>query len=354
MIQKILFGSPGTGKSHKVDREIIPVELGIDRAKTPENIIKTVFHPEYSYGDFMGKLVPMTRTGKVDYTYYEGHFLRALAQAYKNLIVGHNKQGSKIDREADDIVADNVVLVIDEINRGNSSAIFGAVFQLLDRDDKGWSNYEINVNQIDFVTLLTLIGTSFSYDENGKIDKYELKPYHDSVKLKTFQEKIAFLNFNLANRTIKIPPNLSIIATMNTSDSSIYYMDSAFKRRWDWEFIDVDGKSVKAEGIAFRNRAEWENFVRKLNVFIKRNHKYIRGIEDKQVGHWFIKDNLISKSILQNKLMFFIWDNVFSRDKKPLIELMFQKDSKEHEQLITFGDFARQVDLFIRKINEIS
>lgn len=349
MIQRILFGSPGTGKSHKVDREIIPIELGIDRAKTPENIIKTVFHPEYSYGDFMGKLVPMTRTGKVDYTYYEGHFLKSLAQAYKNLIAVHDKQGNKIDKEAD-----NVVLVIDEINRGNSSAIFGSVFQLLDRDDKGWSSYEININQIDFVTLLSLIGTTFSYDSRGDIDEYKLKPHDGVKKLETLQDKISFLNFNLVNRTIKIPPNLSIIATMNTSDSSIYYMDSAFKRRWDWEFIDVDGKSVKAEGIAFRNRAEWENFVRKLNVFIKRNHKYIRGIEDKQVGHWFIKDNLISKSILQNKLMFFIWDNVFSRDKKPLIELMFQKDSKEHEQLITFGDFARQVDLFIRKISEIT
>jgi len=350
MIQRILFGSPGTGKSHKVDREIIPLELGIDRAKTPENIIKTVFHPEYTYGDFMGKLVPMTtRTGKVDYSYYEGHFLRALAQAYKNLIIVHDKQGNRIAKEAD-----NVVLVIDEINRGNSSAIFGSIFQLLDRNDGGWSSYEINVNQIDFLKLLSLIGTNFSYDSRGDIDEYKLKP-HDGVKrLETLQEKIVFLNFDLVNRTIKIPPNLSIIATMNTSDSSIYYMDSAFKRRWDWEFIDVDGKSVKAEGVAFRNRTEWEGFVRKLNIFIKRNHKYIRGIEDKQVGHWFIKGDQIANSTLQNKLMFFVWDNVFSRDKKPLIELMFKKDTKEHEQLITFGDFARQIDLFIKKVNEVS
>jgi 5-methylcytosine-specific restriction enzyme B len=350
MIQRILFGSPGTGKSHKVDREIIPIELGIDRAKTPENIIKTVFHPEYSYGDFMGKLVPMTtRAGKVDYSYYEGHFLRALAQAYKNLIVVHDKQGNRTDK-----VVDNVVLVIDEINRGNSSAIFGSVFQLLDRDDDGWSSYEINVNQIDFLKLLSLVGTNFTYDSRGDIDEYRLIP-HDGVKrLETLQEKIAFLNFDLINRTIKIPSNLSIVATMNTSDSSIYYMDSAFKRRWDWEFIDVDGNSVKAEGIAFRNRGEWKEFVQKLNIFIKRNHKYIRGIEDKQVGHWFIKESSILKSTLQNKLMFFIWDNVFSRDKKPLIELMFEKTTKEHEQLITFGDFAKQVDLFIRKINLVS
>jgi hypothetical protein len=74
-IQKILFGSPGTGKSHKIDAEIIPYELGIDISKTPENVIKTVFHPEYTYGDFVGKLMPITRSGKVEYNFYEGHFL---------------------------------------------------------------------------------------------------------------------------------------------------------------------------------------------------------------------------------------------------------------------------------------
>jgi len=345
MIQRILFGSPGTGKSHRVDKEIIPVELEI--VGKPENVIKTVFHPEYTYGDFMGKLVPITRGGKVEYSYYEGHFLKALSQAYKNIIAIHDKQGNKIGEKAD-----NVVLVIDEINRGNSSAIFGSIFQLLDRDDNGWSSYGININQIDFLTLLTLIGTDFpGYDVNGKVNKYKFHKFSArDMDLEEFQEKIAFLDFDLINRTIKIPSNLSLIATMNTSDSSIYYMDSAFKRRWDWEFIDINGESVKAEGIAFQNREEWRKFVEKLNTFIKSNHKYIRGIEDKQVGYWFIKDTIISKSMIQNKLMFFIWDSVFSRDKKPLIELMFGEASKYHDQLITFGDFARQVDSFISKI----
>jgi len=350
MIQRILFGSPGTGKSHKVDREIISVELGIDRAKTPENIIKTVFHPEYTYGDFMGKLVPMTtKTGKVDYNYYEGHFLRALAQAYKNLIALHNKPVA--DNEPD-----NVVLVIDEINRGNSASIFGGVFQLLDRQGDGWSNYQVNISEMEFDKLINIIFGNKVEENVGKMTKNETKSLTELEIRKKATEKLienTEVSF-LKEQAIKIPPNLSILATMNTSDSSIYYMDSAFKRRWDWEFIDVDGESVKAGGIAFDNRTEWKNFVHKLNVFIKRNHKYIRGIEDKQVGHWFIKDDSISRSTLQNKLMFFIWDNVFSRDKKPLIDLMFQKDSKEYEQLITFGDFARQVDLFIRKISEIS
>ena len=86
-IQKIIFGSPGTGKSHMIDHEIIPYELNIDIKKNPENIIKAVFHPEYTHGDFMGKLLPMTQDGQVEYNFYEGHFLSALSQAYKNILV---------------------------------------------------------------------------------------------------------------------------------------------------------------------------------------------------------------------------------------------------------------------------
>jgi len=341
-VQKILFGSPGTGKSYKIIHDIVPNELSIDVLKTPENIIKTVFHPEYTHGDFIGKLMPMTRLKKVEYTFYEGHFLRALAQAYKNIIKAHDKNGNQIDGEK----IENVALIIDEINRGNSASIFGSVFQLLDRDESGWSSYYISINEIAFIRILELIGVDFSYDSNGKVDKYELKP-HNSVQLKTFQEKLSFLNFDLINKTIKIPSNLSIIATMNTSDSSIYYMDSAFKRRWSWEFIDINSESVSAEGIAFNSRKEWELFISKLNSFIKSNHRAIRGIEDKQIGKYFIQNDTIKKSCIQNKLMFFLWDSVFNRDKKPLIKLL----SIEESELITFGDFAKKVDTFIEKIS---
>jgi 5-methylcytosine-specific restriction protein B len=346
-LQKILFGSPGTGKSHKIDQEIIPSDLKIDASKTPENVIKTVFHPEYTYGDFVGKLMPITRAGKVEYNFYEGHFLKALGQAYKNIISAHDKYGNRIEG----MEIDNVALVIDEINRGNSAAIFGATFQLLDRNSDGWSSYCVSVNQIVLIKILELIGVTFSYDQRGEIDEYRLKP-HDSVrKLETLQEKLKFLKVDLINQTIMIPPNFSILATMNTSDSSIYYMDSAFKRRWEWDFIDIDTNSVSDNGIAFENREQWKRFVSKLNGFIKSNYKYIRGIEDKQVGHYFITDDVIKKSSVQNKLMFFLWDSVFNRDKKPLVHLLFGEDSKHHDKLITFGDFAKQVDSFIEKIN---
>ncbi|TRW89535.1 AAA family ATPase [Candidatus Methylobacter oryzae] len=338
-IQKILFGSPGTGKSHKIDSEIVPNQLKIDINKTPENVIKTVFHPEYTHGDFIGKLMPITRSGKVEYNFYEGHFLRALAQAYKNILKVHDKNGNQLDESE----IENTVLIIDEINRGNSAAIFGSVFQLLDRDDQGWSNYYININEIAFIKILELIELSFTYDRNGEIDEKSLK---------TLQSKHKFLNFDFVNRTIKIPHNLSIIATMNTSDSSIYYMDSAFKRRWEWEFIDINSESICEKGTAFEDREQWISFIGKLNLFIKSNHKYVRGIEDKQIGHFFIKDKQIEKSTIQNKLMFFLWDSVFNRDKKPLINLLYGEDKKYHDELTTFGDFAKQVDTFIKAINE--
>ncbi|MGP1571668.1 MAG: McrB family protein [Moraxella sp.] len=348
-IQKIIFGSPGTGKSHLIKSEIIPYELGIDEKANPENVIKAVFHPEYTYGDFIGKLLPITRAGQVEYNFYEGHFLKALAQAYKNMILVHDRNGQKSSEP------ENVILVIDEINRGNSSAIFGSVFQLLDRDDDGWSSYDTSINGVTFFRLLELIGFTFSYDKNQEIDEYKLKGFDNAKKLETFQPKLAYLNFDLVNKTIKIPPNLHIIATMNTSDSSIYHMDTAFKRRWEWQFINVDSKLVKTHGIVFKSESEWVDFIRKLNQFIKSNHSYIRGIEDKQIGRYFIKgneQNQIEYSIIQSKLMFFIWDSVFNRDKTPLVKLLFGNENVEQNKnkLVTFGDFALQVEVFVKKI----
>lgn len=287
----------------------------------------------------MGKLVPITKDGKVHYNFYEGHFLKALSRAYKNLIENQlNGEGS----------VKNTVLVIDEINRGNSSAIFGPIFQLLDRNNQGFSDYSINIMEIIFEKLLDL--TEIKPTKTGEhVDGYKFQK--KEVEIEVFKS----IGFDIANKTIKIPCNLSSLATMNTSDSSIYYMDSAFKRRWEWEFIDVDSESVQQPGIAFNSRDEWLEFIKKLNEFIIDKHKYIRGIEDKQIGQWFIKDSQITNATIQNKLMFFIWDSVFSRDKKPLVHLLYGDDAKKEEnqnklKLVTFGDFAKKVELFIEKI----
>lgn len=343
-IQRILFGSPGTGKSHRVVNDIIPIQLSIDKELQKNNVVKTVFHPEYTYGDFMGKLLPSEDGKAVMYRFYPGVFLRALAKAYRAIIRAKFGQ----DKPQDQYLPDNICLVIDEINRGNSSAIFGTVFQLLDRDSDGWSSYEVTLSEMEFATLTKLI-------VDDKTEKFEV--FNERrVKIEINENNIAnywsAINVDSHERKVRIPHNLSIIATMNTSDSSIYYMDSAFKRRWEWEYVSVDDSFVPPKDeIVFTNwKNDWKPFVNKLNDFLKDKHEHIRGIEDKLIGYWFIKGDNISKQVIQSKLMFFIWDSVFSRDKTPLINLLGVVDKKK---LVTFGDFTSQyTDLFIKQIKE--
>ena len=345
-IQKIIFGSPGTGKSYRIDNEIIPKLLEIDKESDPENVIKTVFHPEYTYGDFIGKLMPITTSdGKVEYKFYEGHFLKALAQGYKNIL-----------SQKEDEVLKKVALVIDEINRGNSSAIFGTVFQLLDRREDGWSDYGINVSDLELRTIVNLIGfQEYGTSKDGSL-LYKYGQARSGKLLEEYQDILSKINIKVEKSkvigsSIRIPPNLSILATMNTSDNSIYFMDSAFKRRWDWEFVNWDdsnplpGEYGKAKNGTLDDK-EWLEFINKINIFIKSYHASIRGIEDKQIGKYFIKERPITADKIQNKLMFFLWDSVFTRDKKPLLELL----GKERDDLVTFGDFTKLHNTFVEKI----
>jgi 5-methylcytosine-specific restriction endonuclease McrBC GTP-binding regulatory subunit McrB len=343
-IQKILFGSPGTGKSYQI-REIAQQELYLTwngKTKSLENTIKTVFHPEYTYSDFVGKLLPQTTgSGSIIYKFYEGHFLRALGLAYKKIIDG---------------TTENVLLVIDELNRGNAAAIFGSIFQLLDRDEDDWSTYEVNLSELEIVGLwrtmgsviinehITLDSSNFSSVTN-LAEKY-LRENNNDNALRVLE--------NLKNGNISIPHNLSIIATINTSDESIYYLDSAFKRRWDWEYVDVpNSKSKTPEKIKDvlvvigENKYYWYDLVIKLNEFIKSENGSIRRIEDKQIGWWFLKADKkkeITEAVIKNKLMFYLWDSVFAKDKRPLEELLGKK-------LITYADFANLSIEFINKIN---
>lgn len=391
-IQKILFGSPGTGKSHEIKNNIAH-KLGVDVSS--KNYIPTVFHPEYTYGDFMGKLMPLTDdSGKVSYKFYAGHFLKALGLAYKNLInsaIQYDKDKketlSKYKQEIgitkqDDFSSDqvqelerrytfvqrntqNVLLVIDEINRGNSAAIFGTVFQLLDRKSNGWSEYPVLLSDLESLTLLKEVGLIKEL-KSGSTD-YFFKETPTSKK-ETLEEKewkkyldyiISNLSgndrFDMNDNYIKIPSNLSIVATMNTSDNSIYFMDSAFKRRWDWEFIEIEDKNdlLKNVNITLNNRTQypWRTFVDRLNNFIKSNHDKIRKIEDKQVGYRFINESSITEEKMKNKLLFFVWDSVFSSNKDPLVKLLFGEiNSANKGKLVTFGDFAKNVELFVTKI----
>jgi 5-methylcytosine-specific restriction endonuclease McrBC GTP-binding regulatory subunit McrB len=360
-IQKIFFGCPGTGKSYQISNDdlggVVKEELGIDKDVHAENLIKTVFHPEYTYGDFMGKLMPQTnKDGNVYYQFYEGHFLKALGQAYKNIIAA--KEGE---------LPQNVALVIDEINRGNSSAIFGTVFQLLDRLDrskngveKGWSAYGINISDLEFRKLVELIGFTnetvdsnkdivYKYQDKGSLEELVSFPHiFNKIHIKVHKSKAV-------GSSIRIPPNLSIFGTMNTSDNSIYFMDNAFKRRWEWEYVDWsqdDDKkldTVILEGYGNGN-LKWKDLVKQFNDFIKDNHNSVRSgrIEDMQIGYRFINTGKVTEDQIKNKLMFFIWDSVFNRDKNPLRELLgFDKNDK---QLVTFGDFIKSHKEFVEKL----
>ena len=342
-IQKILFGSPGTGKSYRIDHEIIPLQLGIDVQTNPENVIKTVFHPEYTYGDFMGRLMPLTnpKDQKVEYKFYEGHFLQALTQAYNNILSQKDQEPIK-----------KVVLVIDEINRGNSSAIFGTVFQLLDRSEDGWSSYGINLSDLEFQTLIRLLEFKRAGEDQG-IPTYTYGSHKSGRKLEEYHDilskiKVEVQESRVVGSSIRIPPNLSILATMNTSDNSIYFMDSAFKRRWDWEFVNWDDSKPPAPTYGENGTLtedEWKKLIKNFNGFIKTHHASVRGIEDKQIGYFFIKQPVTPEKI-QNKLMFFAWDSVFNRDKKPLADLLKLK----RDQLVTFGDFTKLHNNFVHSL----
>jgi 5-methylcytosine-specific restriction enzyme B len=169
----------------------------------------------------------------------------------------------------------------------------------------------------------------------------------------------------LKNRKISMPYNLSIIATINTSDESIYYLDSAFKRRWDWEYIDAPAeKNIQAnevpEGISSiylqlndNKYLYWYKCVVGINEFIKSHHETVRRIEDKQIGWWFIKpeNGIITLQKIKDKLMFYLWDSVFTRDKKPLIQFLSDKLGKDIK-LITYADFVEHTELFIQHIHD--
>lgn len=344
-IQKILFGSPGTGKSYEI-AEIAEKQLGIksDGHILP-NTIKVVFHPEYTYSDFMGKLLPISNGNSVVYKYYPGHFLQALGMAYEDLI---NRKGQ------------NYLLVIDELNRGNAAAIFGSIFQLLDRDNDGWSNYEVDISEMELLGLFNSIGYKTEVTNNHTVRvndlpldlfiKNNLEKEYESEWMN--EEKVNVMQL-LSKCKIKIPPNLSIIATINTSDESIYYLDSAFKRRWSWKYVEAPSNSditsrrippkilILPLSLSDNTTLDWYRCIVGVNEFIKLHHQSIRRIEDKQIGWWFIKPNGCQLTLedVQDKLMFYLWDGVFTRNKQLLAKVIEEKLNKKNVILATYADF---------------
>lgn len=300
--QLILFGAPGTGKSYEIKDRL--AAYGDDKK------FRVTIHPEFLYTDFVGQLLPDTSVGATTpFTFKEGPFTQALMEAYA-------------DRSKE------VFLILEELSRGNVAAIFGDVFQLLDRDKHFESRYSIrNKNIADKIPTLTT-------DE------------------------------------VKLPSNFNIICTVNMNDQNVFPMDTAFKRRFEWEYISTDPVRDKATGLRMSHlnnpkmriavdnvRANdlfttWQSFYMALNSFITDKNKGMGKKEDKQVGQFFIEFNdvLIVDShsttsatsdaaaekinkMIKNKLLIYLWQDVQGVTSMKSSVSLFDKSINSYDDL---------------------
>ena len=310
---RILFGAPGTGKSFKIDDPENGYGLkDVDVSRK----FRTTFHPDYDYAQFVGAYKPKpvdtkAEKNEITYSFVPQVFAKAYATAWKQYIAAGN--ASTTDNQ--------IYLVIEEINRGNCAQIFGDIFQLLDRDGKGFSQYSIDAD-CDFATWL-------------KEDSI-LKTVWDDYETKVGEGKL------------KLPPNLIILATMNTSDQSLFPMDSAFKRRFDWEYMPIsfDGKEAADYLIDIDgSRYSWQKFVETVNEKILT----LTESEDKQLGEFFIKPDkkdengecvLISCERFLGKVMFYLWNEVCKDEHKN--DSFFRVKSDGKEEYFTFQDLYKK------------
>ena len=297
-LQKIFFGAPGTGKSHEVKRLTGELLDNGEKVDLP-NVFRTTFHPDTDYASFVGCYKPtMRKTGKkhqvdgkdvddeeIIYEYVPQVFTDAYVYAYNNR-------------------AQATYLVIEEINRGNCAQIFGDLFQLLDRKN-GSSEYTIKADK-----------------DLAKYLKGVLNEGSEGIK----------------DGKLCLPDNLHILATMNTSDQSLFPMDSAFKRRWEWEYVPInygaDVKSGSFEIMIDDKTYSWVEFIEKVN---KRIFDLTQS-EDKQMGNFFIKKS-IDESEFKSKVMFYLWYEVL-RDETGNNKYFFKTitaDNKEGKPF-TFKD----------------
>ena len=251
-VQTIYYGCPGTGKSREVKRLTsgIKDEHTVTFEDGTTNIFRTTFHPDYDYATFVGCYKPVKIDNTLDYMFVPQVFTNAYVAA-KN----HPETP--------------IFLIIEEINRGNCAQIFGDLFQLLDRKN-GVSEFPINAEE-------------------------ELKKYlRDVAHLDDFNK-------------ICLPANLHIYATMNTSDQSLFPMDSAFKRRWEMKYVKIDYKKKEAD-FTFNVNGKDYHWLEYLPYF---NDKITEASdsEDKQMGEFFIRGNMTATEF-KNKVMFYLWNDV--------------------------------------------
>lgn len=265
----LFYGVPGCGKSYSVEQRY-ESQVTNNQCK-----VRVVFHPDYTYSDFVGQVMPVlekvtksdgTEEEKLQYKFVPGPFTRILDVAYAN----HQEK---------------CLLIIEELNRGNAPAIFGEIFQLLDRNDDGSSKYAI-----------------YNSDIANEVHKDKLCP-------------------------IKLPPNLTIVATMNTSDQNVFTMDTAFQRRWQMKHIPnrFTGECLNEKTINHvakhlpNSEISWGVFAQTINKKMHTANLGFGGTEDKSLGVYFATDNdLDDAERFAEKVLKYLWDDAFKLGRKEL------------------------------------
>ena len=345
--QQIYYGAPGTGKSHKIKEKLAGV--------SKENIFRTTFHPDSDYSTFVGAYKPstdkpeeklynkeeliskLTELKEQGVTYAPQKFgaqywysLKQLTLQDKKDILAACEMSDNYTVEFDKGIAvgeellkkskesriiykfipqaflnaymraysttDKVYLIIEEINRGNCAQIFGDLFQLLDRDEEGVSEYRIKADA-------------------------DLRAY--------LEEELGADSDAIKDGELCLPSNLYIYATMNTSDQSLFPIDSAFKRRWDWEYEPIKYKNINWVIDIKGSKYLWTSFQREINkrIFNATNS------EDKMLGDYFVNpaDGVITEKILLNKILFYLWNDVCKDGEGDIFKTADNED-------VTFSD----------------
>lgn len=261
----LLYGVPGVGKSHEIQTKY---------CDDPERMERVVFHPDYTYSDFVGQILPKVENGKLKYEFTAGPFTTLLAKAWNN-------------------PGKEYYLVIEEINRGNAPAIFGEIFQLLDRKTEDSHRYDPS-----------------EYGES----EYSIT-----------NSDIATAVFGDPEEKIRIPSNMWILATMNTADQNVFTLDTAFQRRWKLHHMKNDVMSAghskaKIEG----SEIEWGTFAFVINEMVTDYSLEMMSSEDKRLGAYFVKKNELSEEEFPEKVLKYLWDDAFKMKKDAVFDDKFK------------------------------
>ena len=259
----LLYGVPGCGKSHTIRTEYCDDDDHMER---------TVFHPDYTYSDFVGQILPRVREQHIEYSFEPGPFTRIL-------------------KKAKDTPAEMFYLIVEEINRGNAPAIFGDIFQLLDRDETGRSEYGIS------------------------------------------NENIASYVCGDPTAKIRIPENLFVLATMNTSDQNVFTLDTAFKRRWTMRMIQNNIDACEFAGCPVcGEHVTWGSFAKTINNKMTEIGEANLSNEDHRLGAYFVKRaDLNSAERFGEKVLMYLWNDAFKFDR----DRVFRPEYRTLDELVS-------------------